>query len=274
MLQKMAKEKEKNVIDYTLEQSSEEFVNHLPEAEREPNRKELNNFLRWYGRGKKIKDISAQALEDYSVFLSGSRSKATESLKPVKAFFTYARKKGWTPPNLSASLKVPKTKAASSAASKALPEELILTQDGYQQMKEELKGLKKLSPELAEEIRKAAADKDVRENAPLEAARERQGKVESKIRELEEVLASARIAPTEKEKLCKIDIGSRITICEVNSKEAVCYLLVEPAEANPIIGKISISSPVGKALRGKWIGERVDVAAPGGLVRYSIEAVE
>lgn len=271
----MKEKKEKSVPDFTLEQAAQEFIAHLPGGEKEQNVKELNSFLRWYGQGKfrKLKELKITELDDYSDFISRTSLKAAESVKPVKAFFTYARKEGWTPENLSVHLRARKVKQGATAVSRKPVEEIVLTLEGKQKLVEEMERLKEMRPRLAEEIRKAAADKDVRENAPLEAARERQGQVESRIKELEQVLASARVVQESSKGICKIDIGSRITICEIGTREVLCYQLVEPAEASISNGKISAASPIGKAVRGRWVGEEVVVATPMGTVRYSIEKV-
>lgn len=270
----MKDKKEKTIQDFTLDQAIQEFIAHLPDNEKEQSSRDLNNFLRWYGQGRtrKLKDTKITELDDYSDYISRSTPKAAESLKPVKAFFTYAHKEGWTQANLSVHLRARKVKQSVVASRKPV-DEIFLTDEGRQKLLAELENLKEMRPRLAEEIKKAAADKDVRENAPLEAARERQGKVESRIKELEQLLATARVAEKQSSASYKIDIGSRITICQVGTKEVLCYQLVEPTEANPTDGKISIASPIGKAIRGRWSGQVVDVATPMGILRYSIEEV-
>lgn len=271
----MKGKKEKTIPDYTLDQAIQEFVSHLPDSEKEQSSRDLNNFLRWYGQGKirKLTDTKITELDDYSDFISRTSLRAAESVKPVKAFFTFAHKEGWTPANLSVHLRARKIKQSLSSSSRKSVDEIFLTGEGHQKLLEELEKLKELRPRLADEIRTAAADKDVRENAPLEAARERQGKVESRIKELEELLATAKIAQKRANNVCKIDIGSRITICQVGTKEVLCYQLVEPTEASLTNGKISVGSPIGKAVRGRWSGEVIDVATPMGILRYSIEEV-
>lgn len=268
-------EKKERVIPGSLEQAVQEFISRLPDNEKEQSSKDLNDFLRWYGQGKirKLADVRVTEMDNYSDFISRSSPRAAESLKPVKMFFTYAHKKGCTPTSLSVHLRARKIKQNINTTSRKPVEDIFLTDEGRQKLMAELEQNKEMRPGLAAEIRKAAADKDVRENAPLEAARERQGKVESRIKELEELLASAKVVQKLGNNVCKIDIGSRITICQVGTREVLCYQLVEPKEANLSDGKISIGSPIGKAIRGRWSGEVVDVATPMGILRYSIEKV-
>ncbi len=271
----MKEKKDKTIPDLTLDQAMQEFISQLPDSEKEQSSKDINDFVRWYGQGKlrKLKDMKVTELDDYSDFISRSSLRAAESVKPVKAFFTYAHKEGWTPANLSVHLRARKLKQGSGTASRKAADDVFLTEEGRKKLMEELERLKEMRPKLADDIRTAASDKDVRENAPLEAARERQGKVESRIKELEQLLATAMVAQKRASNVCKIDIGSRITICQVGTKEVLCYQLVEPTEANLTDGKISIGSPIGKAIRGRWSGQVVDVATPIGILRYSIEEV-
>jgi transcription elongation factor GreA len=121
------------------------------------------------------------------------------------------------------------------------------------------------------DIQRAMADKDFRENAPLDAAKERQGLIESNIRELEGVLAHTVVvsdqAATQDR---KVRIGKRVTLVDANNGNEVSYTLVDPREADPNIGKISNASPVGKALLDKTIGEEVHITVPRGTLHYKI----
>lgn len=271
----MKEKQEKTIPDYTLDQAIQEFISNLSDAEKEQSRKDLNDFVRWYGQGKtrRLRDTKITEMDDYSDFISRSSIRAAENIKPVKAFFTFAHKEKWTPVNLGVHLRARKIKQISASSSRKIADEIFLTDEGRQKLVEELEQLKDMRPKLAEEIRKAAADKDVRENAPLEAARERQGKVESRIKELEQVLTTARVAQKQNGNTYKIDLGSKITICQVGTRDVLCYQLVEPTEANLSGGKISAASPIGRAIRGRWTGEIVEVVTPMGMVRYTIEEV-
>ena len=116
----MKEKKEKTIPDYTLDQAIQEFVAHLPDSEKEQSSKDLNNFLHWYGQGKtrKLKDTKVTELDDYSDFISRSSPKAAEIVKPIKAFFTYIHKQGWTPANLSVHLRARKLKQSISSSRK------------------------------------------------------------------------------------------------------------------------------------------------------------
>ena len=139
-------------------------------------------------------------------------------------------------------------------------------------MESELEGLRSKRGPIAAEIRRAAADKDVRENAPLEAAREQLGQLESRITELEKALESAvtvKRSGTNKAVL----LGSKVVLKQVDSGRETTYMIVGALEADPLGGKISDVSPVGKALMNQAVGREVSVTTPGGPVKYLIKRV-
>ena len=120
------------------------------------------------------------------------------------------------------------------------------------------------------DINKAAADKDFRENAPLEAAREKQGLIESQIKTIEETLRKSAIINTKKSsKKNKIaQIGSKVTL-EKENKRTKINLVASP-EADVNLSKISLESPLGKAIVGKGENDLVTVSAPSGAINYKI----
>ena len=126
------------------------------------------------------------------------------------------------------------------------------------------------------DISRAMADKDFRENAPLDAAKERQGFIESSIRELEGILANAvvRTSDTIDDGTKRVKIGRKVTLKDAKSGKQVLYRVVDSREADPVSGKISNVSPVGKALMDKTIGEEVQVTIPKGTLSYIVQKIE
>ena len=123
-------------------------------------------------------------------------------------------------------------------------------------------------------MRRAAADKDFRENAPLEAAREEHGRIEGRIRELEGTLKSADVID-EKEKVTpKVSIGDSIILRDLASGEELSYMLVSPREVDPTKGRISNLSPIGKAVIGQSQGRVIEVTVPAGKLRYQIKQIK
>jgi transcription elongation factor GreA len=155
-----------------------------------------------------------------------------------------------------------------------MPEAVTLTRQKYDELTKELKNLKGKSQKLIRDIQLAAADKDFRENAPLHAAREERGHVEGRIKELEETLRAATIMDDKKAPALKSGIGDSIVLNDLASGEDLRYMIVDPREVNPSKGKISIASPLGKALLGKQDGQVVEITAPVGKLRYRILRIE
>ncbi len=152
-----------------------------------------------------------------------------------------------------------------------------LTPEGHERLVQELQTLKDQRPALTEEIRRAAADKDFRENAPLDAARERQGMVEGRIRQLEATLNTASILVTQDQSLDQaplVRLGSRLALRDMATGQETSYQLVSPAESSPREGKLSIESPVGKALLGRELGDHVEIIVPRGTLTFLITGVQ
>ncbi len=148
----------------------------------------------------------------------------------------------------------------------------FLTREGYQKLQEELDNLRTAKrEEIAARLREAADGEDLIENAEYEAAKNEQAFVEGRIKDLELLLATAKIIEEPKASE-SVQVGSKVTIHEVGSKSKEVYEIVGAAEANPMEGHISNESPLGRALIGHKIGEVVTVEAPDN--KYQVKIVE
>ena len=253
-----------------------QFLISLPANDKQKSQQELNKFVRWYGEDRLISELKIPEISDYSEQLVPSTSEPQDKSHPVKAFLTYAYKKGLVKSNLAAHFKTKKattSKYTSSAKSQAA-KTISLTAEGYASLEEELEALKKERPLIVTELRKAAADKDFRENAPLEAMREYQGKIEARIKELESTIKMAQVMDVKREVSRRISLGDTVILRDLVSGEQLNYKLVDAREANPSSGKISIVSPIGQALMGHVKGEEIEVVAPAGTMPYKIEDIE
>ncbi len=150
-----------------------------------------------------------------------------------------------------------------------------LTVKGAQALRAELENLKSVvRPRIIEAIAEAREHGDLKENAEYHAAREQQGFTEGRINELENTLASAEIIDVRKlNPGSRIVFGATVELLDVDSEKSVTYQIVGDLEADIKQGRISISSPVGRALIGKNEGDEVDIVAPGGTKTYEITAV-
>jgi len=153
-------------------------------------------------------------------------------------------------------------------------QKIYLTPEGREELQEELdKLVNEKRPALAERLRKAIAQGDLSENANYKAAKEEQSFLEGRIQEIEAILRKAEIIE-ENEGSNEIAVGSRVTVVEKGWDEPEVYRIVGSAEADPINGKVSHSSPMGQALLGRQAGDTVAVEAPGGTIEFQIKAIQ
>lgn len=149
---------------------------------------------------------------------------------------------------------------------KAVP----LTEDGKRQLEDELNYLLNVRrPEIAERIHIAKQDGDISENAGYDAAKEEQGLVEGRINYLQGLLKRSVLIGNGPATGC-VGLGSRVTVCEDGRADKETYSIVVPAEADPMDGRISNESPLGKALMGCRVGQTVTIKAPAGEMRFKI----
>lgn len=149
-----------------------------------------------------------------------------------------------------------------------------LTREGYDKLLEELEFLRsERRQEIAQRLHEAMEGGELIENAEYEAAKNEQAFLEGRIKELEILLATARIV-AEVPASDSVQVGSKVTICEEGTDEEEVYTIVGAAEANPSIGKISNESPLGKALINKKPGDKVQVDAPAGSFTVTLIKVE
>lgn len=252
-----------------------QYLAKLSSQEREASQPEVYKFARWYGWERLFARLAAPEVASYAEQLSLSDTDYAKKLELIRSFLAYAKKEGWSRTNLATHLKTKKAKAGPQVATRrSLPESISLTRQRYDELEAELADLKSKRHELIDEIRQAAADKDFRENAPLDAAREQRGHVEGRIKELEETLKAAAIIDEKREPAHKSSVGDSIVLSDLTSGEELRYMIVDPREVDPSKGKISIASPLGKALIGRSNGEVVEITAPAGKLRYQIKQVE
>jgi transcription elongation factor GreA len=146
-----------------------------------------------------------------------------------------------------------------------------MTREGYGRIREELERLKREDRvQIIKEIQVARSHGDISENAEYHAAREKQGWIEAKIRNLETKLASSEIVDVPKGPRERVAFGVKVRLEDLNSGEQKVYHVVGPHESDIEEGKISITSPLGRATLGKEPGDEVVVEAPGGTKEYEI----
>jgi transcription elongation factor GreA len=261
--------------NYSLGQVATQFILTLPSEERLRAQQEVYKFVRWYGEKRPLIGLTIPEVANYAEQITFSTTEVVEKLGILKTFLAYAHKQGLTRTNLAVHLKSKKTPPKSASPLKRRSHrKVLLTSQGYTDLKAELTTLKNERPRIAEELQKAASDKDFRENAPLEAAREYQGQLEARIRKLESTLKMAILVDEQQAGGREITFGDAVVLRDLASGEQVSYTLVDASEANPIEGKISVVSPMGQALLGRMKGQNVGVKAPAGVLHYQIEDIQ
>ncbi len=146
-----------------------------------------------------------------------------------------------------------------------------LTPNGYQKLQEELNRLLKVDrPNNIKAIAEARAHGDLSENAEYHAAKERQSFIEGKIQELKTKIALAEVIDPSKINQSKVAFGAKVKVLDITTDKELDFILVGPEEADVRNGKISISSPVGKSLIGKEVGDTATIKAPARTMEYEI----
>ena len=146
-----------------------------------------------------------------------------------------------------------------------------LTADGYKKLKDELDHMRSVErPAISAAIAEARDKGDLSENAEYDAAREAQGLLEMRIAKLEDSLANARVIDESKIDKSKVQILSKVSLLNHNTKKEVAYTIVAEHEANLREGKLAIGTPIAKALLGHKKGDCVDVVVPAGTIHFEI----
>jgi transcription elongation factor GreA len=146
-----------------------------------------------------------------------------------------------------------------------------MTKDGYEKLKSDLDELKTVERQkIARQIAEAREKGDLSENAEYDAAKEAQGLLELKIKQMEEVLANARIVNESDLDSSKVVILTTVKLKNLKTKKTVEYTLVSETEADLKTGKISVNSPIGQGLLGKSKGDLADIQTPGGSIQFEI----
>lgn len=152
-----------------------------------------------------------------------------------------------------------------------MAEPIIVTNEGLVKLQEELEYLKSTKrKEVVEAIRVALSFGDLSENSEYDEAKTEQGRVESRIIELEEMLKNVKVVDDKKIKTDRVNVGHIVKVHDIEFEEDIDYVLVGSTEADPASNKISDQSPIGKAIIGKKVGETVSFETPSGDAHLKI----
>ncbi len=149
-----------------------------------------------------------------------------------------------------------------------------VTQDTFDKMQQELHHMKSVDrPAASKAIAEAREKGDLKENAEYDAAKEAQGLLEAKIKYLEGVIATARILDESSIDASRVSILTKVTVTNMGTNKVMTYQIVSEKEASLKDGKISVTSPIGKGLLGKVVGEVAEVNVPAGVLRLRVDHI-
>ncbi len=151
---------------------------------------------------------------------------------------------------------------------------MYVTQETFDKMREELHRMKSVDrPASSRAIAEAREKGDLKENAEYDAAKEAQGMLEAKIKQLEGMIANAKIVDTNSIDTSKVTILTKVTITNMANNKVLTYQIVGEKEADLKLGKISAGSPIGKGLMGKVRGDIAEIQVPTGLLTFRIDDI-
>jgi transcription elongation factor GreA len=149
-----------------------------------------------------------------------------------------------------------------------------VTKETLEQMKAELQRMKGIDrPAASRAIAEAREKGDLKENAEYDAAKEAQGILEAKIAAYEGAMATLRVMDEADIDTSKVSILTKVTLTNLGTKKQVTYKIVSEKEADLKAGKISVTSPIGKGILGKHVGDTAEVQAPAGVLKFKIEGI-
>jgi len=263
-----------------MAEAAGEYLATLSPEVRLDQQPEILRFVRWFGPELPPAELGLRQVETYQSQVEATGADVALRLAPLRNFLRFLEAEEYVGENLAKHIKARRASGARRGTTTAelTPAEVVhLTREGFGQLKEELDNLiNVVRPQISQQILEARRDKDIRENAPYHMAKDQQGLNEARIRELEHTLAVAEIMDETSNPSPggRVGIGSTIVVRDLDYEEEVRYTLVSPSEANPREGKLSVASPVGRALLDSVQGNVVEVEAPAGKLRYRVERVE
>ena len=252
------------------------YLSTLPQAQRETTARELSRFSRWIGPDTPVDRITPIDVDRYQEQFSETTVDINARLEPLKSFLTSLKTRKLTATNLGAQIRLkrpPVSRRAADTKVRDEPEEIRVTEEGFAKLTAELEHLESVvRPEVTRDLQRAAADKDFRENAPYDAAKQKLSQVQGRINDIRRTLGAASIYTAQHSDV--VDLGMTVTLHSLDEDEDVVYTIVGAGEVSARDGKISLQSPIGRALSDHRAGDVVHVETPAGVHNFRIEHIE
>ncbi len=254
-----------------------EYLETLTPADHNTRGTYVRKYVDYAGGDFQVSLLTGARVELYAESqIKASDPRAADRVAALKAWFVYLKKKSYTEKNLGVHIRVRKSSARGAKRAPVVEHEealIEMTEDGLESLKHELDELNGSVSGLVEAVALAREDKDFRENAPLDAAREAMVFNQQRRREVEETLKRAVVVDARADVSGASSVGSIVQVRRLDDDLEVAYQLVSAHEADAAEKKISIDSPVGKELLGRRAGDQVSVYAPKGVIEFEIKSV-
>jgi transcription elongation factor GreA len=260
------------MADVTLSDAAQRFAESVKNTPRQSAIPELNRFVRWYGPHRPIEQMRGHDVSLYADVLGPANPESQRRADYIRTFLVFLKKDGLLPANLAPHLRLKKGGPRTVAAAREEQAAVQLTGEGVEALKTELESLVGQRIGVRQEIAKAMLDKDFRENAPLDAAKDKQGHLEARIREIEAMLKRA-VVVEQSATADRVQVGATVRVRNLASDAVNRFVIVGPTEANAADGRISSASPVGRSLIDHTVGDEIEVSVPAGTMRFRIEEI-
>lgn len=259
----------------TLGEALDEYLATLSPEDHNAESSFVRRYVEHAGGETAVAAVTGARVESFAESaIQNSDPAAPRRVKALKAWFQYLKKQGYAAKNLGVHVRLRRPASRGGRAARTVNEEPIeMTAGGIAELRADLERLEADVPDLVKAISVAREDKDFRENAPLEAAREALAFNETRRREINAILRRAVTAGETAGDDGRSTIGSTVRVTRLDNGREVDYVLVSAREANAADRRISVESPVGKGLLGRRPGDEVTVSAPSGAVQFRVTAV-
>lgn len=271
----MSDESANRRIAPTLAEAANEYLGSLKPGQRIAQENYIRRYVEFAGENTRTDILSGSRVESYAdAQIRQSDPQAPDRVAALKAWFQFLKKRNYATQNFGVHIRVRRGggRTASQTAQSRLEESPIeLTAEGIRALQQELEHLNAQRPDIVKAISLAREDKDFRENAPLDAAREALAFNEQRRKQIEATLKRAVVV--ERGETERSTLGSTVTVTRLDTGKTLTYMLVGAREANASDSRISVESPVGRQLLGRKPGDEVAVAAPSGEILFRIDSV-
>jgi transcription elongation factor GreA len=272
----VAQRSDSQLASLTLGEALQEYLDSLKPEFRNTHGGYVRKYVEFAGENTWISTLSGSRVESFAESqIHPSDPSAQERVAALKAWFQFLKKHNYTDANFGVHIRVRRAsgraKGGRRATQSMTSQAVEMTAEGYEALQRELQELTNKQPEIRQAIATAREDKDFRENAPLDAAREALAFNEQRRKEIEAALKRAVIA--ERGGTDVTTVSATVDVTRLDNDTTATYILVGPREADAAQRKISVESPVGKQLLGRRVGDEVEVTVPSGVITYRIDAI-